>query len=59
MRLEHGNGANGDMVQAQLIPGFIKASVKHQTCSTFVWAFKGAHGNAATSAKLSLVQRSR
>lgn len=37
MRLEHGNGANGELVQAQLILVFINASVKHHTYSTFAY----------------------
>lgn len=43
----------GSWAQAQLISGFINASVKHHTRSTFVSLFEGAHGNAATSTKLS------
>lgn len=37
MRLEHGNGADEELVQTQLILGFINASVKHHTCSTFAY----------------------
>jgi len=52
VRLEHGNGADGELVQAQLILGFMHASVKHHTCSTFACLFEGAHGKTTASTKL-------
>lgn len=57
MRLEHGNGASRELgTGSGDLTGFINASVKHHTRSTFVSLFEGAHGNAATSTKLSLAQ---